>query len=141
MPSRPLSAALVGLIAGLLFSLHSLLPHSYLYPLIWPLLAGGLAVYIASRRTGALTEKARQVVLAAGTGAVAAVAFLFVSITTIYAFSAMASLPRGPALAANQTAHITPSMVVNVVIVALFFVPVAAIGGILARPILRIGRT
>ena len=41
---------------------------------------------------------------------------------------------------ANLAASLTP-MVVNHIIVALFFIPVAAIGGLVARPILRIRHT
>ena len=40
----------VGIFLGLLFFVHALVPNSNAWPLIWPIIAGFMAVWLSARK-------------------------------------------------------------------------------------------
>ncbi|GAC1415584.1 MAG: hypothetical protein NVSMB53_14210 [Gemmatimonadaceae bacterium] len=139
MASPALSALLAGLLAGLFGYLHGLLSSNGPYVLFWPLIGGVLAVYIATRHPAALTGAARQVSLAAASGAVATVVFLVILIPTYSELIAVAAAPRGRFPGARAPVQFNSPAVTNFVIVAMAFIPVAAFGGGVAWLFRRFG--
>ena len=143
-----LIAVVTGFLAGLLFHLSTLLPASYLYPLAWPVLGGGLAVYAATRENRVLPGIGRQISRAAGSGVVAAAVFLSISVPEVYGSYALAvtssagRLMRcGSVPCEGPDADLVHALVVNLIVVAVWTIVLAGIGGLLAGHILRIGRT
>jgi hypothetical protein len=66
---------LFGLVGGLLFFAHAMINNSHAWPLIWPALAGALAVWTA--RTGTPPSYSADIKKAASVGLVAGLVFLF----------------------------------------------------------------
>ena len=144
MPFRPLVVVLVGMLAGLVFYLNALLPNGYLYPFIWPFLAGGIIVYIDLRQTSPSIGIGRSAVMAVETGAVAALVWLAIVMPTYYSTSSSSESAtlglRAIGQDSNGVAQSVRAQMVNFAIAALFFIPLSGLGGVLTRSIVRSGR-
>ncbi|HEY5060489.1 MAG TPA: hypothetical protein VII52_03085 [Gemmatimonadaceae bacterium] len=131
---RPIRSALgIGSASGLLFFLNALLRGSYLFPLVWPLLGGGLVVYIANRSAERLLGWRRPVVLAAGAGLVAALVFIVLGTGCLYVSAGGSLLRAVQTLGRSVVWSVDGWEVENTVILALATIPLTAmIGGALA---------
>ncbi len=128
MRSNLRDAALIGAVSGLLFYLHALFPKSYLYPFVWPLIGGAMAVYLATRTSPALRGWAEALVLACGVGIVAGVFFLLPGIGTLYAIGRVAQ-ESFPPLGGRTLSSLDRTMVVNSAIFAFVAIPATAVAG------------
>lgn len=128
MRSHLRDAALIGAVSGLLFYLHALFPKSYLYPLVWPLIGGAMAVYSAAKTVPRSREWRAALALACGAGIVAGIFFLLPGIGTLYAIGRV-TLNSFPPLANRGLSSLDRIQVVNSAIFALVAIPAAAVTG------------
>ncbi len=128
MRSHLKDAALIGAVSGMLFYLHALFPRSYLYPLVWPLIGGAMAVYSATQTVPRSREWPAALAFAWGAGIVSGIFFLLPGIGTLYAIGRVTlhSFPPPGTRGLSPLDHI---QVVNSAIVAFVAIPAAAITG------------
>jgi hypothetical protein len=72
---------LFGVAGGILFFAHAMINNSHAWPLVWPFLAGALAVWTADRE--ALPSYATDITRASVAGAVAGVIFITATLLTL----------------------------------------------------------
>jgi hypothetical protein len=131
---RKLSPATwAGIVSGLLFYAHALVPNSHAWPLLWPI-AGGAAAMLLSRRNG---RPGRVLATGARTGAVAGAFFLGLTIPTLFLLSLRYSTPIMRALGGNGPLVLTGATVLSMLLVAASAVLTATVGALLARPFVR----
>ena len=125
----------VGIVGGLLFFFHALIPNSRSYPFIWPVLAGATAFWLAA--PGPSTGRIRRGMLAAlvAGAVVGIVGFVGSTITLLVLrrqLNAVADAlgPSGPALAASAAE-------LGFLIVAVLSVVATLIGGAVMIPFRR----
>ena len=128
MRSHLRDAALIGAVSGLLFYLHALFPQSYLYPIVWPLVGGAIAVYSAARTVPRSREWSEALVLACGVGIVSGIFFLLPGIGTLYAI-ARVTMDSFPPLGNRGLSSLDRIQVVNSAIFAFVAIPAAAVAG------------
>jgi hypothetical protein len=129
-----------GCVAGALFYLHALLPNSHAFPLIWPLLGGAFAVYLAMRRRGEVPGQ-MAIKTAIGAGAVAAALFLGATIPTLHALNAPVLTPLARALGAAGQVPVTGTAVSALAVASGIALVMAGLGGLLALPLVRSRRS
>ena len=139
MRARWSPVVLAGVVAGVLFYLHALLPNSHAYPLLWPLLGGGVAVGLAMRAASPAprTDRWRAALRAGG---VAGGVFLGATLPTLALLNAPTLAPLARALGATGPVPVTAPVVTGLALAALLSVPAATLGGLLAMPLLRVRR-
>jgi hypothetical protein len=127
-------AALIGAVSGLLFYLNALYPGSYLYPLVWPLLGGVLAVYLGGRGK---RKWPAALALALAVGVFSGVFFFLPGMGTLYALGQV-SPESWPRLTPRGLSALNRIQVVNSAIFAFLAMPAAAvIGGGFTRLLLH----
>lgn len=133
MPTGSRTIVATGAIAGLLFFLHALLPKSFLFPLVWPFLAGGLVVYRVAQAGSDVRLTHRRLALAAEAGFVSGLVFFLFGIGALYLESRMPHAATIGTISRVVQAPVERTDVVNTAIVAIVAIPlVAIIGGTLA---------
>lgn len=92
MEKQQVPAWQIGLVAGIFFFIHALIPYSHAWPLIWPLMAG---IFVPFAGTGRISTTVRASLLCAATY------FVLTSIAIVIApISLNAMLFRGLGIAA-----------------------------------------
>jgi hypothetical protein len=125
----------VGLLAGLMFYLNALLPQSFLYPLVWPLLAGAFVVSAVRRLATKPARTKHLIVLAGGVGELAGIVFLLLSTLTLYWVGGSAAAPDVRRAASGQP-PLNRAVFTNLLMMALIAIPAAAIiGGLLVTKV------
>jgi len=128
MRSHLRDAALIGAVSGLMFYLHALFPQSYLYPLVWPVIGGAIAVYMATKTVPPSREWPKALVLAYGVGIASGIFFFLPGIGTLYAIGRV-TLDTFPPLGNRGLPPFDRIQVVNSAIFAFVAIPAAAIAG------------
>lgn len=131
-----LSTTKIGLIAGLLFFSHALIPYSHAWPLIWPLLGGALAMHHVSRRRD---ERGFWGLLSASAKA-GLVAGLFFFVTTAAAFillSQTSLAPLAASLGAAEGITLSTPVILSLALAALIGVAATIFSGSLTYPFVR----
>jgi hypothetical protein len=126
MQSNLRDAALIGAVSGLLFYVNAMLPGSYLYPLVWPLIGGATVVYVASRAVIGTRGWGEAILLASAVGIVGGIFFLVPGIETLGAIS-RASMDSFPPFGGR--ASLDRTQVINSAIFAFVAIPAAALAG------------
>ena len=126
----------VGALLGFLFFAHALIPNSNAWPLIWPLAAGALAVFLAARRDGAPSFRA-GLAAALKAGAVAGLIFFAASALTLLLLSTGPLEPVARQLGAPDGVIITPALFIGLAIAALLGTALATLSGAAAYPFAR----
>jgi hypothetical protein len=135
MRSNLRDAALIGAVSGLLFYVNAMLPGSYLYPLVWPLMGGATVVYVGSRAAMGTRGWGEAMLLAGVVGIIAGVFFLVPGIETLGAISRASSDSFPPFGGRGSLDRI---QVVNSAIFAFVPIPAAALaGGALVQTVIR----
>src|ERR1051325_1661082 len=125
-----------GIVGGILFTAHASIPYSESWPMIWPALAGGTAVWFATRephphrwRTGLLAALLTGVV----TGAIAFVGLSIVIYVAMH--SGMAEAVRQRRVSAGLAAPLTVAgaLAIAAGLAAADFI-VGFLGGVLVLP-------
>ena len=111
-------SSMFGIGGGLLFFAHAMINNSHAWPLVWPFLAGVLAVWTS--RTGGHATYGADIGRAAGVGLIAAIVFV---LTTAFTLSQLGSY-GGAGL-------------VGLVLAAAIGLLGAMLGGALAHPLAR----
>lgn len=132
MSSRTGITLSLGAVCGVLFFLCALLPRSYLFPAVWPLVGGALAVYRANKAVGTIKWRER-LLLAADVGLIAGVVFMLLGTSFLYR-SAGGTMPRAlRTLGRDVFSSVDTYLIVNTAIIASFVIPIAALlGGVFA---------
>ena len=135
MRSNLRDAALIGAVGGLLFYVNAMLPRSYLYPLVWPLIGGATVVYVTSRGAMGTRGWGEAMLLAGVVGIVAGLFFFVPGIETLGAIT-RASTDSFPPFGGRGSLDRT--QVINSTIFAVVAIPAAALaGGALAEALVR----
>ena len=123
-----------GLAGGSLLYLHGLFPDTHAYPLVWPLLAGAVALWLA---TGEPARRPRWRGLAT-----ASVAGVLAGVLAFVAFSVTLLALRQPVLASTARALgasgplPSPQTVIPALaLVVAMAIPAALLGGLLTLPL------
>lgn len=122
------SAVGIGALAGIAFILNTLIPRSFLFPLVWPLAAGGLVVY-RNQKTGWRSGTPLRLALAGAAGVVAGFVFLLFGIGSLYVSSKMTHTATIAGKTWVARSSINNAAVVNTEILALVAIPLVAIFG------------
>ena len=126
-----------GLLFGLLFFLHAAVPDSHAWPMLWPTLAGGTAVYFAmqeSSRRGFFGSLG----LGAKAGIVAGVVFLIATVPMLYVVRMPSLEPVARALGADGAVSLSPSVVLMLAATGLVGgLLCGVVGSALAHPLLK----
>jgi hypothetical protein len=107
-----------GLVGGLLFFAHAMINNSHAWPLVWPFLAGVLAVWTS--RTGDHATYGADIGRAAGVGLIAGMVFILATAITL-----------------SQLGVSGGAGVVGLVFAALIGLLGAMLGGALVHPLAR----
>ena len=136
---RRLSPAVVaGLIASVPFCVHGMIPNSHSWPMIWPVLAGAMSVYVAVRRMVRPETALGSILLGAKAGAVAGGVCVVVVIPSLY----LLSLPQFESVArvvgADGPIVVTgAALLATAAVIAFISVPAGAIGGLLGSLVFK----
>ena len=123
------STPLAGVIAGLLFSLHALIPNSHSWPLLWPFLGGAVAVHLATRQHHTGRGVTHGFALGLRAGVIAAIVFLVATIPTVYLLAQSYAEPLTRRLGGDGPLVLNGAMFLALVVVAALGVALSAIGG------------
>jgi hypothetical protein len=129
MRLRSSPAVAAGLVAGLLFFAHALVPYSRAWPLVWPLLGGVAAAALASgggRSTGAWG----RVRVGAAAGAIAGGVFLALTLAALVVLAQPGMGATARILGAMEPVVVTPVLAVAIALAALIGVAASAVGGV-----------
>jgi hypothetical protein len=128
---------LAGVVAGLLFFAHSLIPGSGFMPFIWPFL-GALLGLLISYKLGHRASKVRESIgSATRTGAVAAIVFFVFALATVLVFNMPMLQRAAETLETEQAVALTMSLVMSVGVTATVGFVCAVLAGVIAGPIIR----
>jgi hypothetical protein len=116
------ASLLIGAAAGAAFFAHAMVQNSHAWPLIWALLGGFLAVFLARRDVPSFAAAAKTGAL---TGLVAGIVFFAATAVTMLVLKA-------PAGAAGEVQDRPGALLVGLAITAALAVIVAAVGGAVA---------
>jgi hypothetical protein len=119
---------LIGAVSGLVFYLHALSPGSYLYPIVWPLIGGAIAVYSAAKTVPRSREWSEVLVLACAVGIVSGLFFFLPGVGTLYAIGRV-TMDSFPPLGNRGLSSLDRIQVVNSAIFAFVAIPAAAVAG------------
>lgn len=123
------AAFLVGAFAGILFYCNALMPKSYLFPVVWPMLGGALITFRSSQSLVDGSGSRRVFALAAAVGVAAALFFLLPGLGTLYALSRVKAPSVNALPAMGVSGALDTSIVMNSVVVGLLAIPVASMIG------------
>ena len=142
MPSLSSPVTRCGLLSGVVFYLHALVPGSRSYPFVWPLL-GGVLVVILMWRHGEWLPVARALGAGARVGVIAAIVAFVLVVPTIAFIMKEAALPQ--LLVINQpqrstVVNLSAAAVAGVGVACLLVIPVSTLGAVVAWPFLRSSR-
>ena len=129
MRLRSSPAVAAGVMAGLLFFAHALVPYSRAWPLMWPLLGGVAAAVLASaggRGTGAWG----RVRVGAAAGAIAGGVFLALTLAALFLLAQPGMEGTTRVLGAMEPVVVTPVLAVAIALAALVGVAASALGGV-----------
>jgi hypothetical protein len=129
MRLRSSPAVEAGLVAGLLFFAHALVPYSRAWPLVWPLLGGVAAAVLASghgRDVGAWG----RVRVGAAAGAIAGGVFLALTLAAVFLLAQPGMEATARILGAMEPVAVTPVLAVAIALAALIGVAASAVGGV-----------
>ncbi len=138
MTMRFASGVLAGLLAGVLFYLHALIPYSHAWPLLWPLLGGALAVYLAARRREGPLSVGQGLKLGAEAGGIAGLLFFLASLPTLYVLAQPAFERAARILGATDApVQVNAAVAVGLAFAALLGLAAALLGSLLALPVAK----
>ncbi len=138
MSARLTSGVVTGLLAGLLFYLHALIPFSHAWPLLWPLLGGALAVVLAARSEDGQVSLGQGLKLATKAGVVAGLLFFAATLPTLYALAQPAFEHAARILGAvDAPVQVNTAVATGLAVAALLGTAAASLGGLLAVPMAR----
>ncbi len=123
-----------GLITGLLFYLHALIPNSHAWPMLWPLVAGVITVILAARRHR-LKGFWNSIRKCTKSGSMAGFIFLVFTLATLLLLSLPQLESAARALGSNDSIIVTGSLVLSLTAVAALGILLAAVAGALVFPI------
>lgn len=126
----------VGIVLGLLFFAHALIPNSNAWPLVWPLIAGSLVVVLAAReeRVGSFGQ---GIGVAVKAGATAGLLFFVATAAALWLLSSRALEPVARGLGAEGEISLSPAILAALAIAALIGTGLAALSGAATYPIAR----
>lgn len=138
MSARLTSGVVAGLLAGVWFYLHALVPHSHAWPLLWPLLGGALAVVLAVRYKEGQVSLGQGLKLAAKAGVAAGLLFFGATLPTLYVLAQPAFEHAARVLGAvDVPVQVNMAVATGLAVAALLGTAAAVLGGLLALPVAR----
>ena len=125
-----------GLVAGLLFYLHALIPNSHAWPMLWPILGGVITVILAARRNR-LRGFWNSIKKCTKAGSMAGLIFLIFTLATLLLLTLPQLESAARALGSNDSLIVTGSLVLSLTAVAVLGIFLAAVAGAFVFPIVR----
>ena len=132
-------AVAAGLVAGLLFFLHALIPNSHAWPMLWPLLGGVGAVVLTARRHR-LDGFWNGVGSSLKAGALAGLVFLVATAVALFVLSFPQLEAAARALGSDGPVVISGAVLLSLAAVAALGAALAAFAGALTFPFVRLSR-
>lgn len=124
----------VGIVLGVLFFAHAMVPNSNAWPLIWPLIAGSLGVVLAARR-GSVRSFWQGVGVAFKAGAAAGTFFFAATAISLWLLSTRSLEPVARQLGADGPIVLNPAVFIGLAIAALIGAALAALSGAATFPL------
>jgi hypothetical protein len=129
------TAMKVGIVAGIGFFLHAMIPNSNAWPMLWPAAAGMFGVLLTVRKGSGLGFW-RSLGVGLKTGAIAATIFFAGAAVSLWLLSTSGLTPLARQLGAEGPINLGAA-VVGLAIAALMGLAIAALGAGAAYPIAR----
>jgi hypothetical protein len=129
------TAMKVGIVAGIGFYLHAMIPNSNAWPMLWPAGAGMFGVLLTARK-GAGLGFWRSLGVGLKTGAVAGAVFFAATAVSLWLLSSSGLTPLARQLGAEGPINVGAA-VVGLAVAALIGLAVAALSAGAAYPIAR----
>jgi hypothetical protein len=129
------TAMKVGIVAGIGFFLHAMIPNSNAWPMLWPAAAGMLGVLLTARKGSGLGFW-RSLGVGLKTGAVAGAVFFAATVVALGLLSTSGLTPLARQLGADGPINLGAAMV-GIAIAALMGLALSALTAGAAYPIAR----
>ena len=126
----------LGIFLGLLFFAHALVPNSNAWPLIWPIIAGSMAVWLPARK-GRVQGFWRGVSAAAKAGAVAGALFFLTTAVALWLLSNRSFEPVARQLGSDGPVDLSLPVFFGIAVAALIGTALAALSGAATYPLVR----
>jgi len=126
----------IGILLGFLFFAHAMVPDSNAWPLIWPVAAGAMAVFLAAR-SGRLRTFWQGAGAAVKAGAVAGAFFFAATAAALWLLSTASFEPLARTLGADGPIAVNTNVLLSLALTAIIATAVAAISGAAMYPLAR----
>ena len=140
MLQRLSPVALAGIVSGLLFFLHALVPNSHVWPLVWPLL-GGVATVVLAARQRRLSGFWNSVASSLKAGALAGGLFLVATAAALLLLSLPQLEAAADVLGADGPVVVSGAVLLSLLVAAAIGVGVTVLAGAVTFPLARLSRT
>jgi hypothetical protein len=126
----------VGLVAGIAFYLHAMIPDSNAWPLLWPAAGGAVATILAARRVGR-TGFPASVGAGLKAGAVAGVLFFLATAASLLILSSPSLTSVARQLGAEGPINVSAGIVLGLALAAALGTALAALSAGAAYPLAK----
>ena len=135
----PLSphAVRFGIVSGVLLYADAFLRNSTALPLLWPLIGGAVALWLAARRAPERPSAVSALRIGASVGLIAAAVAVAAAFPTYLLLSSPAGVPLARALGSVGTVPWSPRALETLGLALVLAIPAALIGSVASRPFVR----